>query len=134
MSFILATKVYLHSFLVFLCVSLPVWFFHSFILKNHTISNQVNWRFTLNEIYGFLLFASLLSLVILLLVHFKTPARTGFAFLITSSIKLFISVGLLYPFFRNPQLFSFEEKASWVISFFLILLAETFAISRFLNK
>ena len=101
---------------------------------NATNPKFSNYFYTLETLYGFFFFLSVLILFILIKVKKINIDYVGYSFLLLTSIKMVISYIFLYPILQmQPQTTSFE-KINFFIVFALFLAIETTVTIRILNN
>lgn len=115
------------SFLLYLAHKV-VFFFHE---KN---PNFQNFHFSIETMYGFFLFCSLIIVSVLILVKEKNIDHVGYTFLLITFIKMGISYMVLLPILRSESVNIETEKTNFFIVFALFLTVETIITIRLLNK
>ena len=94
---------------------------------------DVVYHYSLYFIYGFFTVFSFLILGILIVVKAKSPAQTGYAFLLLTSVKMgvtyFVARPLLTKTIEDPT-----EKLNFFLVFILFLAIEAYFTARLLNN
>ena len=120
-------EVFIASFLIF-------GFHKAFFYFNEKNPNYQNFRFSLEKIYSFFLFCSLIIIFILILVKEKSIDNVGNAFLLTTCLKIGISFVLLNPILSSGNSNIGFEKMNFFVIFALFLIIETIVTIRILNN
>jgi hypothetical protein len=120
-------EVFIASFLIF-------GFHKAFFYFNEKNPNYQNFRFSLEKIYSFFLFCSLIIIFILILVKEKSIDNVGNAFLLTTCLKIGISFVLLNPILSSGNSNIGFEKMNFFVIFALFLIIETVVTIRILNN
>jgi uncharacterized membrane protein len=90
--------------------------------------------FPLEVVYAFFCIWSLVIMLILIKVCRKNIDNTGYTFLLLTSLKMGLSMPLVYPILNSGSAYVATEKINFFIVFSLFLLVETIATIRLLNK
>lgn len=78
-------------------------------------------------IHPFMLSITILSIIGIKIIFWKAKTQMhGYAFLISSLIKMFLAVFFLLPVFRNDGLFRKEYIIQFFMIYFIYLIAEVF--------
>jgi hypothetical protein len=91
-------------------------------------------HFSIETIYGFFFFCSLIILLILIKVKTKNIDSVGYTFLLVTCIKMAISYAVLYPILHSGNPNVRIEKVNFFIIFALFLAIETIVTVRILNN
>ena len=118
-----------------LIVSLLLFMAHKlFFYWNKTNPKYQNFNFTLETIYGFFSLSSIIIVAILLFVKQKSSDNVGFAFLLSTCLKIGITFAVLVPILNSKASTIGYEKINFFIIFALFLSLETVVTIRFLNN
>jgi hypothetical protein len=120
-------EVLIASFFIF-------WIHKAFFYFQESNSNYQNFYFSLESIYSFFLFCSLIIIFILILVKEKSIDNVGNAFLLTTCLKIGISFVLLNPILSSGNSNIGFEKMNFFVIFALFLIIETVVTIRILNN
>lgn len=118
-----------------LIVSLLLFVAHKlFFYWNENNPKYQNFSFSLETIYGFFSFSSIIIVSILLFVKHKSKDNVGYTFMLVTSLKTGISFALLNPILNSGLPNSGVEKINFFIVFALFLTIETVVTVRILNN
>ena len=85
-------------------------------------------------IYLFLFVSTLLIYVLLLFVDISFPDFTGFAFMVTTFVKMMVAVVFLIPLIQSDRTETNLDIATFFVPYFLFLLFETIFAVRLINN
>lgn len=105
----------------------------SFIIFGFS-SNAAAFQYTLEQLYGFFLLASILLLFILIKVKQVNLDHVGYTFLIVTSLKMAVSYFAVRPILQGSYPDQHSDKISFFVIFMLFLAIETTITIRLLNN
>ena len=118
-----------------LFLSMLVYLAHKLVFfLNHDNPKVQGFHFSIETIYGFFFFCSLIILLILIKVKTKNIDSVGYTFLLVTCIKMAISYAVLYPILHSGNPNVRIEKVNFFIIFALFLAIETIVTVRILNN
>jgi hypothetical protein len=90
--------------------------------------NQIIFSYTLNLIYGLLVFS------FLFLLRHKIKNHIGFTFILSGLVKLMLYFIFFYKPFMMDSILSKNEFITLFMPHILVLIIEVFSVSQWLNK
>jgi hypothetical protein len=105
-----------------------------FFYWNKTNPKYQNFYFSLETIYFFLSLSSIIIVSILLFVKQKSSDNVGFTFMLTTCLKIGITLFLLMPILNSKSSDIGFEKFNFFVVFALFLSIETVVTIRILNN
>ena len=120
-------EVLIASFLIFVCHK-------TFFYFNENNPKFQNFYFSLETIYGFFSFSSLIIVSILLFIKHKSKDNIGNVFMLITCLKTGISFSLLNPILNSGNQNIGIEKINFFVIFLIFLALETFVTARILNN
>ena len=118
-----------------LIVSLLLFLAHKlFFYWNENNPKYQNFYFSLETIYGFFSFSSIIIVSILLFVKHKSKDNVGNTFMLITCLKTGISFALLNPILNSGSQNIGIEKINFFVIFALFLALETVVTARILNN
>ena len=118
-----------------LIVSLLLFMAHKlFFYWNENNPKYQNFYFSLETIYGFFSFSSIIIVSILLFVKNKSKDNVGNTFMLITCLKTGISFALLNPILNSGSQNIGIEKINFFVIFALFLALETVVTARILNN
>lgn len=116
-------------------LAILVFFVHKivfFLSKNNPYIQD--FHFSIEAVYGFFFFCSLLIILTIIIVNEKNIDNVGFTFVLVTFIKMALSYTILSPILNSGHLNIRTEKINFFIIFALFLTIETIITVRILNK
>lgn len=95
---------------------------------------EVNFRYSLSELYGFFCTASVIIVFILVIVKSRNIESVGNTFMLLTCAKMALAYLLLYPVLNAVHKEVAFEKANFFIVFAIFLTLETVVTIRMINK
>ncbi len=97
-------------------------------------SNASAFQYSLEQLYGFFLLASILLLFILIKVKQVNIDNVGYTFLIVTSLKTVVSYFVVRPILQGSYPNQHSDKINFFVIFILFLTLETTIMIRLLNN
>ncbi len=97
-------------------------------------SNASAFQYSLEQLYGFFLLASILLLFILIKVKQVHIDNVGYTFLIVTSLKMAVSYFAVRPILQGSYPYQHSDKINFFVIFMLFLALETTITIRLLNN
>lgn len=93
---------------------------------------QVPLHYTTAVVIGFLYVLTLLIYTFILYINFNFDEYTGYAFMGGSLLKMFVSIGFLFPVLTLKDAEKVSDLISFFIPYFLFLAFETYCVAKLL--
>lgn len=106
----------------------------SIFFFNHNNPKFVRFYYSLEFIYGFFCFCSVLIITLLMKIKSKNINNVGYTFLLVTSIKMGLSYLVLLPLLDVVRQNNQIEKINFFMVFALFLAIETVVTIRILNN
>lgn len=118
-----------------LIIAIPLYIVHKifFIFSDLGKTGQM-FEYSLEQLYGFFLMASVLIIFALVKIKEKNLDNVGYAFMLLTCIKMAVSYFVLKPILQNMNQSQQSEKINFFIIFMLFLAIETIIAIRLLNN
>ena len=117
---------------ILITLSLVLYIVH-FIVVNKLL-NEYSYFYPVYTIYFFLIVATSLIVVTILVIHKNYNDKTGFAFLAFSILKMLLVVIFLIPLITSDLTNKVPDILSFFIPYFIFLTLETVYILNLINK
>lgn len=116
-------------------IAIPLFIIHKIIFSFSSLANTAEmFQYTLEQLYGFFLIASVLIIFALIIIKEKNLDNVGYAFMLLTCIKMAVSYFMLRPILQNVSQSQHSEKFNFFIIFMLFLAIETMIAVRLLNN
>ncbi|RTY95938.1 hypothetical protein [Flavobacterium sp. GT3R68] len=117
-----------------LLLAIPIYIIHKIIFSFVKSIPHEAFHYSLEQVYGFFLMASLLIVLVLVIIREKNLDIVGYTFLLITSMKMGVSYFVLRPILLNANESQHSEKINFFIIFALFLAIETVITIRLLNN
>lgn len=104
------------------------------IVFHFLVSNDLDFYYSLEELYFFFYILSTIVFIILLKVKERNFDNVGMSFLLSTSVKMIFCFLLVKPILKNATPENTLEKMNFFVIFMLFLAIETILTIRLLNE
>jgi hypothetical protein len=111
-----------------------IYILHKTAVQIFPIAN-VNYVYSLEELYGFFSICSLFIMLLVIVVNTKNKDHVGMSFIIVTTLKIILAVIMVKPILHNATTYNLKlEKINFFIIFIFFLAIETVFTIRILNS